>query len=243
MNAPAMDVQPNEGLIRVLLVEDDERLASLTRIYLEKNGVVVTHAADGHTGLASAIRDRYDVILLDLMLPGMDGMSVCRQIRLRCNVPVIVVTARGEEADRVLGLETGADDYVMKPFSPRELLARINALVRRMRGRAGPADYPVSAAGITVDPQRMQSTLRGRPLALTTREFALLRVLVEHAGRVLTRDQLLDLANGSAEDAFERSVDVSISRLRRKLGDDPRHPRLLKTVRGTGYMLATGDEE
>jgi DNA-binding response OmpR family regulator len=148
-----------------------------------------------------------------------------------------MVTARTEEADRVLGLEGGADDYVSKPFSSRELLARIRAQARRARGKAGPALQRVEVGDIVVDAARMTATLAGTPLPLTTFEFALLRVLAERAGRVLSREQLLELLHGSADEAFDRSIDVHVSRLRQKLGDDPRSPRLLKTVRGVGYVL------
>ncbi len=238
MHAPA-----EEGVIKVLLIEDDERLARLTSRYLERHGVVVTWAADGSEGLAEAIRNAYDVVLLDVMLPGRDGLQVCRELRARRDVPIIMVTARGEEADRVLGLEIGADDYLPKPFSSRELLARIRAHVRRARGRAGPPSMPVRIGRLSIDPAGLRATLDGRELPLTGYEFALLRVLAERAGRVLSREQLLDLVKGSAEEAFDRSVDVHISRLRQKLGDDSKQPRILKTVRGAGYLLAAGDDD
>jgi len=237
-----MTLTADEGLIRVLLVEDDRRLASLTARYLEGHGLVVTVVADGDQGLAEAVRNPYDVVLLDLMLPGRDGIEVCRELRARRDVPVIMVTARGEEADRVLGLEIGADDYVAKPFSSRELLARIRSVVRRARGHAGPPSRPVQVGRLLLDPGAFRATLDGKVLPLTPYEFTLLRVLAERAGRVLSREQLLDLAKGNAEEAFDRSIDVHISRLRQKLGDDPRNPRLLKTVRGTGYLLATEEE-
>ncbi len=231
----------NEPLT-ALLIEDDARLAALTSEYLESHGVAVTRAADGRRGLEEALRARYDVVLLDLMLPGKDGLDVCRELRARSDVPVIVLTARGEEADRVMGLELGADDYVAKPFSARELLARIRALVRRARGRAGPATNAVHVGDLVVDPGGRRATLAGRELALTGYEFELLRVLAERAGRVLSREQLMELAKGSAEEAFDRSIDVHVSRLRHKLGDDPKRPRWLKTVRGAGYVLASEDE-
>jgi two-component system OmpR family response regulator len=227
-----------EPLIAALLVEDDARLAALTREYLAGHGVAVEVAGDGRTGLDAALRSRFDVVLLDLMLPERDGLAVCREIRARSDVPIIVLTARGEEADRVLGLELGADDYLAKPFSARELLARIRALVRRARGRAGPPSLTVRVGGLVVDPGARRATLDGRDLALTGYEFDLLRALAERAGRVLSREQLMELARGSAEDAFDRSIDVHVSHLRQKLGDDPRRPRLLKTVRGLGYLLA-----
>ncbi len=227
-----------EQSLLVLLVEDDRRLADLTREYLEGHGVHVSHVADGRRGLEEALRGRFDAVLLDLMLPGLDGLEVCRAIRARSDVPVIVLTARGEEADRVMGLETGADDYVAKPFSPRELLARIRAVVRRAKGRAGPALALVRVGGLVVDPGARRATLHGKEIPLTGYEFALLDALARRAGRVLSRERLMELARGSAEEAFDRSVDVHVSRLRQKLGDDPKHPRLIKTVRGSGYLLA-----
>ncbi len=222
----------------VLLVEDDLRLATLTREYLEGHGVGVVHVSDGRRGQDEALSGRYDAVLLDLMLPGKDGLEVCREVRGRSDVPVIVLTARGEEADRVMGLELGADDYLAKPFSPRELLARIRAVVRRARGRAGPPREAVRVGGLVVDPAARRVTLDGRDVALTGYEFALLLALAQRAGRVLAREQLMELAKGSAEESFDRSVDVHVSRLRQKLGDDPKRPRLIKTVRGAGYLLA-----
>ncbi|WP_426748493.1 response regulator transcription factor [Myxococcus faecalis] len=230
-----------EGTIQVLLVEDDERLARLTARYLQEHGLVVTLAHSGSDALVESNRHVFDVILLDLMLPGRDGLEVCRDLRGRTDVPIIMVTARGEEADRVLGLETGADDYLAKPYSSRELLARIRAQVRRARGKVGPSSQPVQAGRLMMDPRSLRATLDGRALHLTTYEFSLLRVLAERAGRVLSREQLLDLVKGSADEVFDRSVDVHIFRLRQKLEVDPRNPLLLKTVRGAGYMLATGE--
>ncbi len=224
--------------LTALLVEDDARLAALTRDYLEGHGVVVTVASDGRRGLAEALARRYDVVLLDLMLPELPGLEVCRELRARSDVPVIVLTARGEEADRVMGLELGADDYLAKPFSPRELLARIRAVVRRARGQAGPALAVVRVGQLVVDPAARTATYRGEALLLTSYEFSMLKALAERAGRVLSREQLLEIAKGTAEESFDRSIDVHVSRLRHKLGDDPRRPRLLKTVRGAGYVLA-----
>jgi DNA-binding response OmpR family regulator len=221
-----------------LLVEDDLRLAALTREYLEGHGVAVVHATDGRKGLSEALSGRFDAVLLDLMLPGKDGLEVCREVRARSDVPIIVLTARGEEADRVMGLELGADDYLAKPFSPRELLARIRAVTRRAKGRAGPARSAVRVGGLVVDPGARRASLDGRELALTGYEFALLEALARRAGRVLTREQLMELAKGSAEESFDRSIDVHVSRLRQKLGDDPKRPRLIKTVRGAVYVLA-----
>lgn len=229
---------PNhDDVIRAVLIEDDERLARLTARYLESHGLVVTWIADGREGLAEVLRNRPDIVLLDLMLPGMDGLAVCRELRARVDVPIIILTAREEEADRVLGLELGADDYLTKPFSSRELLARMRAQVRRARGRAGPSAERLDTGRLVLETATLKATLDGEALALTTLEFALLRAFAENVGRVLTREQLLFLSRGSAEESFDRSIDVHISRLRNKLGDDSRNPRLLKTVRGLGYML------
>ena len=229
---------PDAGIV-VLYVEDDQRLAQLTAKYLESHGLRVTVVANGLDALGEALRIRPDVVLLDLMLPGIDGLEVCRRLRARLDTPILMVTAHGEEPDRVVGLEGGADDYIVKPFSSRELLARIRAQARRARGRVGPSGQAVVVGALRIEPQAMQATLQGRPIALTSYEFALLKSLAERAGHVLSREQLIDLVRGSAEEAFDRSIDVHISHLRQKLGDDPRNPRLLKTVRGVGYMLAS----
>jgi DNA-binding response OmpR family regulator len=236
---PAIDPQR----FRVLFVEDDERLAALTSRALQAYGLEVDCVADGRQGLAEALKGRHDVVVLDLMLPGLSGLDVCRELRARSAVPVIILTALGEEADRVVGLETGADDYLGKPFSTRELLARLRALVRRGRGAVGPRAEVIRVGDLEVSPRDYTASLAGRPLHLTTSEFLLLRVLAERAGRVLTREQLLDLTKGSAEEAFDRSIDAHISRLRHKLEVDPRRPRLLKTVRGAGYLLAAAGRE
>jgi two-component system, OmpR family, response regulator len=221
--------------IKVLLVEDDARLAQLTARYLESHGVVVAVAPDGPLGQAEALRRQYDCVVLDLMLPGRDGIEVCRQLRQKIDVPIIMVTARGAESDRVLGLEVGADDYVTKPFSARELLARIRATVRRSRGEVGPQHELLVVGPLVLDPAKLSVELSGKPIAVTAYEFAVLRALAQRPGQVLSREQLLDLAKGSAEMSFDRSIDVHVSRLRAKLGDDS---GLLKTVRGAGYMLA-----
>jgi len=233
-----MTTVTTDPTLHVLLVEDDRKLADLTREYLTGHGVVVTQVADGKAGLDAAARTRFDAVLLDLMLPGIDGLTVCRELRSRSDVPILVLTARGEEADRVMGLEMGADDYLAKPYSPRELLARLRAVTRRARGKAGPPTATLRVGGLTVDPAARRAVLDGRELALTGYEFDILRALVERAGRILSREQLMELAKGSAEEAFDRSIDVHVSRLRQKLGDDPKKPRLIKTVRGAGYLLA-----
>jgi two-component system OmpR family response regulator len=224
--------------IRALFVEDDERLARFTIEYLEQRAVLVTHVSDGDRVLAEHAKQAFDVIVLDVMLPGRDGFDLCRSLRLKTSVPIIVVTARIEESDRVLGLELGADDYLIKPFSPRELLARLQALVRRATGKVGPSTGVLRSGRIALDVESMRVTVDGVDVSITSGEFQLLRVLLERRGRVLSRDQLLELAYGSSEEAFDRAVDVRISRLRQKLGDDPKHPRIIRTIRGLGYMLA-----
>jgi two-component system, OmpR family, response regulator len=226
---------------RVLLVEDDAKLARLTSDYLTHHGLLVSRVGDGPSAIREGQKPDIDVVVLDLMLPGCDGFEVCRELRKVSHVPIIAVTARVEVADRVLGLELGADDYMTKPFAARELLARIHAVTRRARGRAGPPAREIQVGKLMLDVAGLSASFDGRPLNLTSYEFSLLRVLAEHAGRVLSREQLLELAKGNADEAFDRSIDVRISRLRHKLGDDSRHPALLKTIRGSGYML-TGDE-
>jgi DNA-binding response OmpR family regulator len=228
--------------LSLLLIEDDVKLARLTVEYFERYGVAVTHVTDGAEGLREALRRTHDAILLDLNLPTLDGLAICREIRSRSDVPIIMVTARIDEVDRVLGLEVGGDDYVPKPFSPRELLARVRSAVRRARGLAGPS--PILRVGpLELSTSSRTATLQGKPLELTGYEFLILQALAERKGRVLTREQIMDLAKGSVDDAFDRSIDVRISRLRQKLEKDPRHPSLLRTVRGVGYVLSWHEEE
>jgi two-component system OmpR family response regulator len=224
--------------MRALLVEDDARLARLTADYLEEHGVRTTLASDGEAGLSLARSGEFDVVVLDLMLPSRDGFDVCRELRRASEVPIIVVTARGSEADRVLGLELGADDYLVKPFSPRELLARLRSMVRRSRGLVRTSGRELRVGRLTLYLDALRATLDGHDLALTASEFVLLRVLAERKGRVLSREQLLELAHTGSDEVFDRAIDVRISRLRAKLGDDPKRPRLLKTVRSVGYLLA-----
>jgi len=226
--------------ITVVYVEDDAKLARLTVRYLESHGIRVTLATEAREGIAAVLRERPEVVLLDIMLPGMDGFEVCRELRTRVDTPILMITARGEEADRVMGLEGGADDYIAKPFSSRELVARIRAHARRARGRAAPAATGRVVAGpLVIDPVARRATFHEQELSLTTYEFDLLRVFAERTGRVLTREQLVDCVRGSADEAFDRSIDVHVSHLRRKLGDDPRSPKIIKTVRGVGYLFAT----
>jgi two-component system OmpR family response regulator len=223
--------------IHVLLVEDDARTAQLIAELFRRNQVLVTCAADGVEGLRLAARGRFDAVVLDLMLPGRDGLEVCRELRARSDVPIVMLTALGGEVDRILGLELGADDYVVKPFSARELLVRIRNLVRRAKRQLPLSSEKLCVGDLVLDPVELTATIAGRDLALTSLEFALLRVLAERAGRVLSRDQLLQLAHPGSDRVFGRAIDMAIWRLRQKLGDDARRPRLLKTVRGAGYVL------
>ncbi len=226
----------NTGNISVLIVEDDVKLAKLTSEYLIESGVNVHIEHRGDAGLQQALARNYDLILLDLMLPNMDGVEVCKRIRRHSNVPIIMITARREEADRILGLEMGADDYILKPFSARELLARIRAVVRRTRDSLIKENESITVGDLTLEPRACIATLNGTPLSLTTYQFSLLYELVRRAGRVLSREQIMTLSRGSPEVAFDRSVDIHISRLRKKLHDDPRNPSRIVTVRGRGYM-------
>jgi len=223
--------------IRVLYVEDNEVLARLTTHQLAQHAFEVDVVPTGELAIAELARLRPEVVLLDIELPGLDGFEVCRRLRMRTGVPIMMVTAAATTTDRVRGLEEGADDFVTKPFELRELVARIRALVRRARGELGPRRDRVEIGELVVDPAEHVATLRGTTLALTSTELALLHVLASHAGNVLEREQLVEALHGSADRAFDRSIDVLVSRLRGKLGDDPKQPRLLKTVRRVGYVL------
>jgi two-component system OmpR family response regulator len=232
----------------ILVVDDDPEIRHLLKQYLERNGYQVNTVAEGSGMWQSLERGRVDLIVLDLMLPGVDGIDLCRELRARSKVPVIMLTARGDEMDRVLGLEMGADDYVAKPFSARELLARIKGVLRRVR------DLPIDP--LAESPERLQFggwTLDSRTQHLTSpdglvvplsqAEYRLLQALLLHPNRALSRDQLLELTQGREAGPFDRSIDVLIGRLRRHLGDDAREPELIKTVRGRGYMLASRVEQ
>jgi two-component system, OmpR family, response regulator len=227
-----------ESRIKMLLIEDDDRLAGFTAEFLAQNGVDVVTVSDGVAALREIERNALDAIVLDLMLPVLDGFAVCRKVRERQALPILMTTARTGEADQVMGLELGADDYITKPFSVRALLARIRAAVRRARGQVGPGAPLLKVGELELHLSSMTGSLAGRPLGLTTYEFKILQVLAERQNRVVSREQLLELAQGSADESFDRSIDVRISRLRQKLREDPRHPALLRTVRGAGYMLA-----
>ena len=228
----------------ILVVDDDREIRSLVSQFLRKHGFRVTDAADGRAMMEVLDDGRFDLVVLDLMLPGEDGLSLCRRVRAESALPIIMLTAMGEETDRIVGLEMGADDYLPKPFNPRELLARIRAVLRR----AGGADMPEPAEegagtrvfeGWSLDlAKRELRAPDGTLVPLTAGEYDLLAAIVERPGRVLSRDQLLDLTRGRDAVPFDRSVDVQISRLRRKLEPDPKEPQIIKTVRGGGYVFA-----
>jgi DNA-binding response OmpR family regulator len=226
--------------VRVLLIDDDARLAELLEGYLTPQGVSLVHAGGGQAGLAQLTAGGFDAVFLDVMMPGLDGLTVLRKIRdAGHRIPVLMLTARGDEADRVVGLELGADDYVAKPFSPRELLARLRAVLRR--AQPDTVAEKLSSAGITVDTGSREAWVDGKPVELTGLEIDLLTALLRRAGRVVPRSALLELAGRGDVTVGERAVDVHISRLRKKLGDDP--PTRIRTVRGVGYVLARSADD
>jgi two-component system, OmpR family, alkaline phosphatase synthesis response regulator PhoP len=227
---------------RVLVVEDESRIARLVRDYLEHAGFEVAVAGDGEVALAETRRARPDLVVLDLGLPGRDGLDVARSLRRTSNVPIVMLTARGEETDRVVGLELGADDYVVKPFSPRELVARVRAVLRRTEAAGAGGAEVLRVADIEVDLPRMRVAVGGRPVELTPTEFQLLATMAREPGRVFTRGQLLDAVHGVAFESYERAIDAHVKNIRRKLEPDPHAPRYLLTVHGVGYRLAEPTE-
>ena len=228
---------------RVLIVDDDTRLSAMLSEYLAAAGFQVESRPTGRDGLAALERAGWDAVVLDLMLPDIEGFEVCRTIRARSDIPILMLTARGEETDRVVGLELGADDYLAKPFSPRELLARLRAVLRRRGGRLAAGPPPLRFGRLEVDRGAREVRLDGREVALTSYQFDLLAALAEHAGRVLSRERLLDLVKGAELEAFDRSIDVHVSRIRAAIEDDPKHPRRIITVRGAGYVFARSQDE
>lgn len=225
---------------RVLLIEDDPRLAAMLIEYLGQAGFRVDHAGTGSDGLARQRREAFDALVLDLMLPDMDGLAVCRAVRADGNTPILMLTARGDTMDRVVGLELGADDYLPKPFEPRELLARLRAILRRNRGDEA-ADV-LRFGRLEIDRGGRVVRLDGELRPLTSYQFALLTALAERAGRVLTREALMDALKGESVEAFDRSIDVHVSRIRAAIEDDPKHPRRIITVRGAGYVFARAQD-
>ena len=231
-------------MTRLLMIEDDCALAELVGDYLGRSGMTLEQRASAEAGLEAAVRGGYDAILLDLMLPDGDGLGVCREIRARSDVPILMLTARGEEADRIVGLEIGADDYLPKPFNPRELLARLRAVLRRGagRGRAGISDT-LRFGRLTIDRAARCVLVDGAVKPLTGHQFDLLCALAENSGRALTREQLMDRVRGEALEAYDRSIDVHISRIRAAIEDDPGSPRRILTLRGAGYLFARNQDE
>jgi two-component system, OmpR family, response regulator len=231
----------------ILIVDDDAEIRTLLHAYLAKNGLKASAVPDGKAMLAALDKERIDLIVLDLMLPGEDGLTLCRNLRARSDIPIIMLTARGDDTDRIVGLEMGADDYLPKPFNPRELLARIKGVLRRARSLPQNLQ-PETARRFSFAGWKLDTSTRdllspaGVVVALSGAEYRLLRVFVDHPNRVLSRDQLLDLTHGREAEPFDRSIDVLVSRLRHRLDEDPREPAIIKTVRSAGYVLAAAVE-
>ncbi|MGI9479367.1 MAG: response regulator transcription factor [Hyphomicrobiaceae bacterium] len=225
---------------KILLIEDDERLAGLVKDYLGESGISVTIAGTGQDGLAQQQTHHFDAIILDLMLPDIDGLEVCRTMRATDQVPILMLTAKGDPMDRIVGLEIGADDYLPKPFEPRELLARLRAILRRGRGTT--TSDILRFGRLEIDSQAMSATLDGRACDLTAHQFRLLLIMAQAPGRVLSRDYLADQLTGESVESFDRAIDVHISRIRAEIEDDPKQPRRVITVRGAGYVFARAQD-
>ena len=221
---------------KILLIEDDARLAGMVRDYLGEAGFDVTIAGTGTDGLALQQAGGFDAVILDVMLPDIDGFEICRTMRTRGGIPILMLTAKGDPVDRIVGLELGADDYLPKPFEPRELLARLRAILRRTK-----TDTPTEImrfGRLEIDLTAMEARVDGRPCVLTAHQFRLLAIMAKAAGRVLSRDYLIDQLKGEEIEPFDRSIDVHVSRIRSEIEDDPKRPRRLLTVRGAGYVFA-----
>jgi two-component system, OmpR family, alkaline phosphatase synthesis response regulator PhoP len=225
----------------ILVVEDEMAIARVARDYLEHAGYDVVVAGDGNVALSSVRSAKPDLIVLDLGLPGRDGLDVTREIRRSSNVPIVMLTARADESDRIVGLELGADDYVVKPFSPKELVARVRAVLRRAALTAGSRPEVIRAAGVTLDVTRMRASVDGRDVTLTPTEFELVATLAAQPGRVFTRSQLLDAVHGVAFESYDRAIDAHVKNIRRKLEPDAKRPRYILTVHGVGYRFADDD--
>ena len=226
---------------KILIIDDDEKLNRLLTDYLSKMGFTVLTATFPSTGLEKLEEETPDLVILDVMLPEMDGFEVCRTIRQSSSVPVVMLTARGEVMDRVVGLEIGADDYLPKPFEPRELVARIHAILRRIQTISKSGIKTIGA--LCIDYHKYEVWVDDKLVHLTLNEFECLSLLVKNKGKVLNRDQIIEELRGIEWDAFNRSVDITMSRLRQKLGDDPKNPRFIKTIWGTGYLFIGGENE
>ena len=221
---------------KILVVDDEAEIVRLVRAYLERAGFAVVTASEGRQALAVFRHERPNLVVLDLNLPGMDGLDVCRALRRDSDIPIIMLTARIEETDRLIGLELGADDYIVKPFSPREVVARVRTVLRRAEGTPVRPEV-ISSAGVMLDMTQRAASLNGQPLDLTTMEFDLLALLVQHPGQVFTRLQLLEGTQDIAYEGYDRTIDVHIKNLRKKLGDDSQEPRFIETIRGVGYRF------
>ena len=217
---------------RILVVEDEPKIVDVVRLYLEREGFEVLAANDGATGLRRFRQEKPDLVILDLMLPVMDGLEICRTIRREASTPIIVLTARDEEVDKIVGLELGADDYITKPFSPRELVARVRAVLRRVALEAAAPPERIALGELLIDPQRHEALWHGQPVLLTPTEFRILWALAEHPGRVFTRLQILDITQGEAYEGYERTVDAHIKNIRHKIDES-----IIVTVRGVGYKM------
>jgi DNA-binding response OmpR family regulator len=222
----------------ILIIEDDRNIAALVERYLERDGFATLRAQDGTTGLMHARQHRPLLVILDVMLPGIDGWEICRRLRRESDVPILMLTAREDEADRVAGLSLGADDYVVKPFSPRELVERVKAILRRSAPRTPEPPALLEQGGIRLDTERHTVSVEGRAVTLTPSEFTLLQALMGRPGRVFSRDELLDRLKGGEADVVDRVIDVHVGNLRQKIEADPSNPRYLQTVHGVGYRLA-----
>jgi two-component system phosphate regulon response regulator OmpR len=236
---PAASAKPVNP--RILLIEDDRRLADMVASYLGEFGFSITASASGGGGIGLHARETFDAVILDLMLPDMDGLEVCRRLRAGADTPILMLTARGDAMDRVVGLEMGADDYLPKPFEPRELLARLRSILRRRTGDRSGSEM-LRFGRLEIDADARQVRLDGEARALTSYQFALLLALAQRAGRVMSRDALMDLVSHDKLEAFDRSIDVHISRIRAAIEDDPKKPRRVITVRGAGYVFAKAQD-
>lgn len=235
MVAPGYD---DRSVRTVLIVDDEPEILRILRDYLERAGFAVLTAADGEAAVATAHRHRPDLVLLDLTLPSLDGLDVARALRRDAEVPIIMLTARSDETDRIVGLELGADDYVAKPFSPREVVARVRAVLRRADATHSHGDVVTVGDSLELDVPRMETSIDGRRVELTATEFQLLLHMARQPGRVFTRTQLLDAVHGVAVESYERAIDAHVKNIRRKIEEDPHAPRRLQTVFGVGYRLA-----
>ncbi|MDX1434614.1 MAG: response regulator transcription factor [Gammaproteobacteria bacterium] len=228
---------------RLLMIDDDENLAAMLAEYLAPMGIDLQACTHAQAGLERLAGEHFDALVLDVMLPDVDGLEVCRRVRAISDIPVLMLTARGEEMDRIVGLELGADDYLPKPFNPRELLARLRAILRRRGGRHDESSGVRRFGRLEIDRDQRTVRIDGEPRQLTAHQFDLLWVLADNAGRVLSRDAIMERVRGENLEAFDRSIDVHISRIRAAIEDDPRHPRRVITVRGAGYLFARRQDD